>query len=51
MGFAIQLGTVRSLGTFLDLPQAVSLEVQQYVAEQLKLALPCFNAYAQPQTW
>lgn len=51
IGFAIQLGTVRFLGTFLDLPQAVSLEVQQYVAGQFNLALSCFDAYTQPQTW
>ena len=50
-GFAIQLGTVRFLGTFLDHPQAVSIEIQQYVAEQLNLALADFEAYTHPQTW
>lgn len=51
LGFAIQLGTVRFLGTFLDPPQRIALEVQQYVAEQLNLTLTCLNAYTQSQTW
>lgn len=51
IGFAIQLGTVRFLGTFLDPPQSIALEVQQYVAEQLNLTLTCFEAYTQSQTW
>ena len=39
LGFAIQLGTVRFLGTFLPNPTAVSTNVVTYVAHQLDLEL------------
>ncbi|MFC9854025.1 DUF4158 domain-containing protein [Streptomyces prasinus] len=37
LGWAIQLGTVRYLGTFLDNPEQVPAVVVHYVAEQLGL--------------
>lgn len=45
LGYAIQLGTVRFLGTFLSDPTAVSDNIQYYVAQQLKLDLSSFNKY------
>lgn len=35
LGYAVQLGTVRFLGTFLDNPEDAPAEVVEYVAEQL----------------
>jgi hypothetical protein len=41
MGFALQLGTVRYLGTFLDNPLDVPAEVVSLVAEQLNISANC----------
>ncbi len=40
LGFALQLSTVRYLGTFLDHPVAVPAEVVQTLAHQLDIANP-----------
>jgi len=42
LGFAVQLGTVRYLGTFLDDPMEVPISVLQTLAKQLYV--PSFNA-------
>jgi Domain of unknown function (DUF4158) len=41
LGFAIQLGTVRFLGTFLPHPTAVPANVVTYVARQLRVQVMC----------
>jgi len=46
LGFAVQLGTVRFLGTFLADPTDVPTEVVDYVAEQVGVADPsCLKGY------
>ncbi|MET9083226.1 DUF4158 domain-containing protein [Streptomyces sp. NPDC004237] len=35
LGYAVQLGTIRFLGTFLDNPEDALAEVMEYVADQL----------------
>ena len=53
LGFAVQLGTVRMLGTFLgEDPAAVPAAVAEFVAEQLEIPDPaCLRAYAErPKT-
>ncbi|MGO9898815.1 MAG: DUF4158 domain-containing protein [Solirubrobacteraceae bacterium] len=49
LGFAVQWGTVRMLGTFLgENPTAVPRGVAAFVAEQLAIADPeCLGAYAE----
>ncbi len=47
LGFAVQLGSVPFLGTFLTEPHAVPSAVVEYVATQLGIGDPaCFGAYA-----
>jgi hypothetical protein len=47
LGFAVQLGTVRFLGTFLGDPLEVPREAVAYLAAQLGIADPsCFREYA-----
>ena len=52
LGFAIQLGTVRFLGTFLSQPLAVPPAVVDYLAQQLNITdVSRLSAYAErPQT-
>lgn len=45
IGWAVQLGTVRYLGTFLDNPEQVPSVVVDYVAEQLGLDPAEFAGY------
>jgi len=48
LGFAVQLGTVRFLGTFLTDPLDVPTPVVAYLADQLKIADPsCLARYGQ----
>ena len=51
LGFAVQLGTVRFLGTFLPDPTAVPAHVVSHAAHQLDIQDPtCFARYDRPQT-
>jgi 2-hydroxychromene-2-carboxylate isomerase len=45
LGWAIQLGTLRYLGTFLDDPEDAPDVVVDYVAEQLGLSPAAFAGY------
>ena len=50
LGFAVQLGTVRFLGTFLPDPTAVPAHVVSHAAHQLDIQDPtCFARYDRPQ--
>ncbi|HUN98288.1 MAG TPA: DUF4158 domain-containing protein, partial [Bradyrhizobium sp.] len=47
LGFAVQLGTVRFLGAFLDEPTAVPGGVADHLAQQLGISDPgCLTRYA-----
>ena len=51
LGFAVQLATVRYVGTFLADPVDAPSEVVDYVAEQLVIADPsCLKQYSQRET-
>ncbi|MFE7112813.1 DUF4158 domain-containing protein [Streptomyces sp. NPDC057575] len=50
MGWAVQLGTVRYLGTFLNNPGQVPAVVVDYVAEQLGLQAGEFAGYGTKET-
>ena len=51
LGFAVQLGTVRFLGTFLPDPAAVPEHVVSHAADQLSIQDPgCLARYDRPQT-
>ena len=51
LGFAVQLGTVRFLGTFLPDPVAVPDHVVSHAADQLDIRDPsCLARYDRPQT-
>ncbi|GCE12936.1 Tn3 family transposase [Tengunoibacter tsumagoiensis] len=48
LGFGVQIGTVRFLGTFLSDPINIPIGVIRYVAEQLTIADPgCITHYAE----
>ncbi|MFF3404135.1 DUF4158 domain-containing protein [Streptomyces sp. NPDC002659] len=49
LGWALQLGTVRFLGTFLQDPEAVPPIVVEYVADQLGLDAAALAGYGQKQ--
>jgi len=52
LGFALQLGTVRFLGTFLTNPIEVPGSVVHYVAAQSEIAdANCLKHYCKRQTW
>ena len=51
LGFALQLGTVRFLGTFLDSPTEVPDDVAAHVARQLAITdLTCLRRYGAGET-
>ncbi len=51
LGFAVQLTTVRWLGTFLPDPMDVPAAVVAYLAEQLRIADPsCVGRYVERRT-
>ena len=52
LGFAVQLGTVRFLGTFLDDPGDVPVGVTGDMARQLGIADPgCLTLYCEGRVW
>ncbi|MEU5201162.1 DUF4158 domain-containing protein [Streptomyces scabiei] len=50
LGYAVQLGTVRFLGTFLDNPEHAPAEVVAYVADQLGHPAPVLAGYGAERT-
>nr|WP_242311964.1 DUF4158 domain-containing protein [Bacillus cereus group sp. BfR-BA-01331] len=50
LGFAIQLGTVRFLGTFLSRPMNVPKNVSLYVSEQLNINPNVLSLYKNERT-
>ncbi|MFC9407381.1 DUF4158 domain-containing protein [[Kitasatospora] papulosa] len=50
IGWAVQLGTIRYLGTFLDNPEQVPAVVTSHVAEQLGLDTGAFAGYGTSET-
>lgn len=50
IGYAIQLGTVRFLGTFISDMSTVPYNVRHYVAQQLKLSTSDFEKYCSSET-
>ena len=51
LGFAVQLGTVRYLGSFLDDPTAVPGNVVEFVSRQLRIARPASAEWCFATTW
>ncbi|MEU6261235.1 DUF4158 domain-containing protein [Streptomyces sp. NPDC047043] len=50
LGYAIQLGTVRFLGTYLAHPEDTPAEVVAYVADQLGRVPPALTGYGAERT-
>ncbi|MFF4795539.1 DUF4158 domain-containing protein [Streptomyces sp. NPDC001276] len=50
IGWAVQLGTIRYLGTFLNNPEEVPAVVVAYVAEQLGLEPAAFAGYGSSES-
>jgi hypothetical protein len=50
LGYGVQLGTVRFLGTFLDNPEDAPAEVVEYVADQLGHSPPVLAGYGAERT-
>jgi len=45
LGFALQLGTVRFLGTFLSSPKEIPANVISYISQQLKIRSEVASLY------
>ncbi|MFF4828896.1 DUF4158 domain-containing protein [Streptomyces sp. NPDC001312] len=50
LGYAVQLGTVRFLGTFLGSPEHAPAEVVEYIAEQLGYSPSVLTGYGAERT-
>lgn len=51
LGYAIQLGTVKFLGTFLSDPTDIPSNVSHYVAQQLNINESCIKSYNNSRTF